>query len=392
MRVLVAAAHRSVVGGAETYLRAVLPHLLSRGIELGLVTANPPAPGRPAIDDHCPGLPTWVAADPKGVLAVGATWRPDVVYTHEMPDPAADAALVARFPTVLYAHNYGGACVSGTKCHAFPAKQTCSRRLGPACLGLYSLRRCGGRNPLTALSLYRTNRRRQHLLPQYRAVLVASRHMVAELTRNGTPADRVVLNPYFPPEARPDPDPPTPKPRTDRVLFVGRLTALKGWRELLTALHCATGTLGRRLTLVVAGDGPDLGEFEAKARERDVPAEFLGWVGSNRREAEMRAADVLAVPSVWPEPFGIVGIEAGCVGLPAVGFAVGGIPDWLAPGTSGELAPGDPPTPQGLAAALVRALSNPAHLTRLSRGAWAMAGQFTLERHLTVLEKVLALA
>ena len=44
------------------------------------------------------------------------------------------------------------------------------------------------------------------------------------------------------------------------------------------------------------------------------------------------------MPSVWPEPFGLVGIEAGCVGLPAAGFGVGGIPDWLRPGETGELA------------------------------------------------------
>ena len=46
----------------------------------------------------------------------------------------------------------------------------------------------------------------------------------------------------------------------------------------------------------------------------------------------------------------MVGIEAGAYGLPAVAFDVGGISDWLIPGFSGELAPGNPPAAEGLAA------------------------------------------
>ena len=103
----------------------------------------------------------------------------------------------------------------------------------------------------------------------------------------------------------------------------------------------------------------------------------------------MRAADVLAVPSVWPEPFGLVGVEAGCVGLPAVGYATGGIPDWLIPGVSGESAPGDRPDPAELAAALVRALADDDHRHRLAVGAWEVARRFTPEAHVRKLAAVL---
>jgi glycosyltransferase involved in cell wall biosynthesis len=92
---------------------------------------------------------------------------------------------------------------------------------------------------------------------------------------------------------------------------------------------------------------------------------------------------------LWPEPFGLVGIEAGCLGVPAVGYAVGGIPDWLIAGESGELAPGDPPTVDGLAEAMVRALASPEHYARLCQGAWKLAQRFTLESHLDQLEPIL---
>ena len=110
----------------------------------------------------------------------------------------------------------------------------------------------------------------------------------------------------------------------------------------------------RPLTLVVAGDGQEKPHLEALAKRLEVPTQFAGRVGPGLRG--LMRGEVLAVPSVWPEPFGLVGIEAGCVGLPAVAYEVGGIPDWLAPGESGESAPGERPTVAGLADALVRRL------------------------------------
>ena len=67
-------------------------------------------------------------------------------------------------------------------------------------------------------------------------------------------------------------------------------------------------------------------------------------------------------------------------------YAVGGIPDWLEGGRSGELAPADPPSVAGLAAALTRALRNPEHHQLLRIGAWEKARTFTLERNLQLLE------
>jgi glycosyltransferase involved in cell wall biosynthesis len=171
--------------------------------------------------------------------------------------------------------------------------------------------------------------------------------------------------------------------------MVGRLTDLKGGRYLVEAVRQAAGRLGRPLTLVVAGDGPERPALEALAQSTGVRAEFLGWVDAATRTRLMRDADVLAVPSVWPEPFGLVGIEAGCVGLPAVAFEAGGIPAWLVAGESGELAPGNPPSASGLAAALSLALASPARLASLGAGAWRVAKRFTRAAHLDALEAVL---
>ncbi len=143
------------------------------------------------------------------------------------------------------------------------------------------------------------------------------------------------------------------------------------------------------MTLRVAGDGAEQARLQELARREQAAVEFCGWVDSSRKMELMRQADLLVAPSLWPEPFGLVGIEAGSVGLPAAGFAAGGIPDWLIPGETGELAPADPPTVPGLADAMVRALANPDHYQRLCRGALEMSRRFTLSGHLTELEAIL---
>jgi glycosyltransferase involved in cell wall biosynthesis len=220
-------------------------------------------------------------------------------------------------------------------------------------------------------------------------VLVASRWMEAEYERHGVPRSRLHRVPHFPATVTPRPAPPPERAPSGRVLLVSRLTRIKGCTLLVDALALATKTLGRALTLVVAGDGPDRSLIEEHARRRGLALEVCGWLDPAGVAERMRDADVLAVPSIWPEPFGIVGIEAGALGLPAVGFATGGIPDWLRSGESGELADADPPTAEGFADALVRALRDPGHLAKLRLGAWRVSAEYTVEHHLDRLEPIL---
>ena len=115
---------------------------------------------------------------------------------------------------------------------------------------------------------------------------------------------------------------------------------------------------------------------------------FPGWLDDSQRAAALSNAAVLAVPSVWPEPFGLVGLEAAAMGVPAVAFDTGGIRQWLRHGVSGLLVP-----PAGgfraMAGALVTILDNQALRDRLSRGAIATATSMSLDAHADALERVL---
>src|SRR5262249_41979722 len=147
---------------------------------------------------------------------------------------------------------------------------------------------------------------RQRLLGRFRAILVGSQYLREEFLRHGVNARTLHLVPYsLTTDVVPDPEPPADRPPGGRVLLLGRLTPIKGGAYLVRALPRAEHALGRPLSLVVAGDGPERPSLEALARRLGVQAEFVGWVGSGQRLRLLRQADVLAVPSLWPEPFGL---------------------------------------------------------------------------------------
>jgi glycosyltransferase involved in cell wall biosynthesis len=394
MRILIASAHRNLIGGVEKYLQALIPGLLDRGHDVGFLYEYPADPAKEQVHPPATPLRTWCVAE-LGVPAVlnsVAQWRPDIVYCHGLDGAESvslESALLDRYPGVLYVHNYDRTCATGRKCFSFPKIQACTRQLGPACLLLHYPRRCGGLHPGTMWRRYQRHTQLNSRLPDHRAILVASSHMHAELQRNGAKPETLHLVPLPTTDVVPQPTLPRPKSFTGRILFVGRLTDVKGADHLIQAIPKAAEKLGRPLTLTIAGDGAEGPKLREMSARLGVAVEFAGWVQTPEKLNLMRQSDLLAVPSLWPEPFGLVGIEAGCVGLPAAAYAIGGIQDWLLPGETGESAPSDPPTVEGLAEAIVRALASPEHYARLCRGAWQFAQRFSLENHLAQLEPIL---
>ncbi|MGH7918214.1 MAG: glycosyltransferase family 4 protein, partial [Candidatus Binataceae bacterium] len=162
---------------------------------------------------------------------------------------------------------------------------------------------------------------------------------------------------------------------------------LKGGAMLLEALPQAAAVLARPLKLAFAGDGPARAAWEAKARglearHSSLKINFTGWVAHDQLAGLYQDADLLVMPSLWPEPFGLSGAEAGLYGLPTVAYAVGGIPEWLHDGVNGHLAPADPPTTAGLADAIIACLRDRDHYQRLCEGARVSSRRMTISNHL----------
>ncbi|MCR6493773.1 glycosyltransferase family 4 protein [Cellulomonas sp. P24] len=156
---------------------------------------------------------------------------------------------------------------------------------------------------------------------------------------------RIVLNGVDTTVFRPRPDP----ARNDRlhVMFVGRMIADKGADVLLEAVR----RLGRPdVVLTLVGSAG----FDANARPTPFERTVLGaarelgervrvrpFVPRPQVPGLLREADVIVVPSRWPDPCPLTVLEGMAAGAAVVASAIGGIPEQL--GGAGLSVPaGDP--------------------------------------------------
>jgi glycosyltransferase involved in cell wall biosynthesis len=378
------------VGGAEAYLDLVIPELVDAGHQVAFFhEVDEPLNREPiALPER---TPTWCVAKlgAESALAELGRWSPQVIYAHGLLDPELEAATLKVAPAAFFAHAYYGTCISGSKTWSNTTVRPCNRVFGPLCLLHYFPHRCGGLNPFTMLSEYRRQGLRLELLHRYRYVLTASEHMRDEYTKHGIDARLLplIVSTSTSSTAR------VPLPSQWKILFLGRMDRLKGGMSLLESLPTISRTLDRSLHITFAGDGPDRQRWESRALELKSTSarlsfEFPGWVSGNALNSLLLDSDLLVIPSLWPEPFGLSGPQAGLCGVPAAAFDVGGISDWLKDGVNGHLARADPPTSEGLAEAVIKCLCDPVLYLQLRRGAETIAQNFNAREHVSKLMTV----
>lgn len=397
MRLLLVNPLAGCVGGAEIHLHHLIPGLRGRGHEVAFLHGHPPKPGSDEVPVAPADLTAWcLARSGREVLHAAQTWKPDLVYAHGLMDFAILEPLLERQPAVYFFHAYAGVCISGSRCLKSPVPQVCTRSFGPACLGLYLPRRCGGLSPWTMWRQYRAAQSDRTALRRFHRWLTHSEAVRQTYVLQGWPADRVRCVPFFVPTPAPNVDTPpaadAANPAALRLLYLGRFDPLKGGPLLLHAVPRIQRQLNRPVSLVMAGDGPARPSWQTLATKiaaesgDGIHIKFTGWLDGVRKSRALADADALVMPSVWPEPFGMVGLEAGQFGTPVVAFDLGGISTWLRPGVNGHFAPATPPTSEGLAAAVVKTVADPAQHASLRVGARTIAAQFTRDRHLDALE------
>ena len=125
-------------------------------------------------------------------------------------------------------------------------------------------------------------------------------------------------------------------PKSDGYLaFLGRISPEKRPdRAIEIALK-----LGKKLKMAAKVDAADKVYFETKIRPMlDNPLiEFIGEIGDHQKSEFLGGADALLFPIDWPEPFGLVMIEAMACGTPVVAFRCGSTPEIVEDGATGFL-------------------------------------------------------
>ncbi|MGA9771235.1 MAG: glycosyltransferase family 4 protein [Blastocatellia bacterium] len=389
MRILFANDGIGDAGGVQTYLDAVMSGLIARGHELAFLHYDRKSESR--ISPALRRIPYFGILDSgvESAFASAKAWGPHLCFSHNMNPLDVERRLLEEWFVVKLMHGYFGTCIGGQKMHAFPAPRPCNRRFGRACLLHYLPRRCGQMSLSKMAEHYEWAKRQKSLFENYTAVVVASDHMKREYLKNGISADKLHVAPLFAPFAAARDLCNDSRPAEHRVLFVGRMTKLKGGDLLIRAVGEASRRIQQKIHLVMAGDGPQRAEWESLAQRLKVSTTFAGWVTGDEQDRLLREATLFAVPSIWPEPFGLVGLEAASAGLPSIAFNVGGISQWLKDGVNGFLVPGTPPTAHALARGLAEALGDSDRLKRLGRAARESAFDMSLENHLDRLEEIL---
>ncbi|GIG26537.1 glycosyltransferase family 4 protein [Cellulomonas denverensis] len=145
-----------------------------------------------------------------------------------------------------------------------------------------------------------------------------------------------------------------------RIVFLGRLVERKGPRELIAAagaLHRADPD--RRWTLTLAGRGPLLDELRSAADREGLGerVDFPGFVAEEDKTALLAGADLVVLPSLGGESFGISVVEAQAVATGVV--LAGDNPGYRTTMAGLEAQLVDPRDTAGFARLLARWLDDP---------------------------------
>jgi glycosyltransferase involved in cell wall biosynthesis len=373
-------------GGVEQVIAHTVKALVARGHECHFAygTARPDADefSRPfASSTRCTEF-GGAANDASGKTfrEITDAVRPDVVFVHKLAQLPAGVEEARDYRTVVLVHDHDLWCPTGLG-YTRHNRKTCTHAAGWGCyLGLAFLEKSeGGPLPVKLVNIERKFREmaRYH---NFDAILANSSFVRDRLLAGGYPSSRMHLCHPVLDQGEVEV---TAVPEAPEILYVGSLIRGKGVDLLLDALHLLRCPF--HLTVVGRGKSEDELKGQVKALGLEDRVTFAGWVANDKVGDYYQRARVVAVPSAWPEPFGLVGLEAMRYGRPVAAFAVGGIPDWLIHEETGLLSPEQDVT--SLATSLERLLTDDALAARLGAGgALRVREHFSFSGYVEVLE------
>lgn len=120
---------------------------------------------------------------------------------------------------------------------------------------------------------------------------------------------------------------------TGYLTFLGRMAPEKGPAEAIAVAQAA----GRPLLIAAkCSEPPEIAYFERHVRPKLGPnVVWLGELGETEKYQLLRDADALLFPISWPEPFGMVMVEAMASGTPVLATSRGSVPEVVRDGVTG---------------------------------------------------------
>jgi Glycosyltransferase len=260
----------------------------------------------------------------------------DLICIHNLFEIELVELLLTLKPVVKFSHSPVLVCPGRDKYWRFSQKP-CTIPYGMHCFWHIYSEGCSNRHPKRIWKAWNYVRKElEFAKDRYQKIVVMSTYNSGRLLECNVPADKIVVNPYFTryvdtiPEAIPR--------ETVRILFIGRIISGKGVPEML---HAVEPVLKKHthVHLDIIGDGLQMNEVKKMVTDKGIEGNvmFHGWLPRQKIDKLLAECYLVIFPSIYPESFGIVGIESMMNGKPVVAFNVGGVSTWLKNGENGFL-------------------------------------------------------
>ncbi len=339
MRILFVNERLGHFGGVEQNVALTAAALRARGhacfLAYGMRTGRDEATYAESFDGcyACADLAANASvADARAMPDILEKTTPHAIYVHKAPRIAPFTAFQGAVRVVRMVHDHDLCCPRSYKYYAWNGV-ICQHPAGWRCW-LDAAFAARDRTSPFGIRWVSISQRIAEMRANWGldALLAGSRFMRHELIQNGFPPERVHI---VPPCVHDQKEPATPVPEAPNILYVGQFLRGKGVDLLLQALARLKTPFQARL----AGVGNAETSLRRLCADLGLAhnVSFVGWLDNEGLNSLYQWAKIVAVPSRWAEPFGMVGIEAMQRGRPVVAFDVGGIPDWLTDGETGLL-------------------------------------------------------
>jgi glycosyltransferase involved in cell wall biosynthesis len=340
MRILLVNDYATATAGAERITLDLRDGLRARGHEVRVFASRAQLiPGETFADATCYGTNTRLQTLTSTVNSSAAralrrelrAFAPDVVQVQMFLWQLSPSILplLRGVPSVYWAMTFKSVCPTGLKW--LPGGAPCAVRAGTACLRHDCITLTGFGPLMLQRALWRRRRR------AFDAIVACSHDVQRHLERDGIETREAIW-----PGVREGPRrPPLDGPPT--VTFAGRLRVEKGVDVLVQAFARARERVpDARLSIAGAGPAePAVRALIERLGLGDVAA-LHGQLGGEALERTLDRGWVHAVPSRWPEPFGLTATEAMMRGTAVVASDIGGLAESVVHGTTGlRVPPGD---------------------------------------------------
>lgn len=342
MKILLQNQYDDLLGGVETYFKLIVDTLIEKGHEVIAVYTKSGKKrdiknkGHKAF--YFPNLDLAeniyfskarnkeIKKDLGLLESIVIKERPGLIHLNNTHYPRQYRILNKYAPIIQTVHDFFNCCNMVLK---MLPDGVCDNPLGISCFK----NKCISGTSIMELQRFMSKYKNREAMKGFRRLLVTTPYMKEVLICNGFAEDSIQVVPLFVEDWGINT---IDRDNKNVIIYAGRLAKEKGVIHFIHMLKA----LSVDFKAFIIGDGSQREECENLVSIMGLSGrvEFTGFLDRNEIKDYFAQASVVVIPSLWPEPFCLVGLEAMSCSRPVVAYDVGGISSWLRDNYNGFLA------------------------------------------------------